>query len=254
MKIIQLIKKLIFIILCNEFIGFVISRIFSNKIPNLRTLKFNEFIDVKSDYISNTVKAMIFWGFYESAEIRLIRKKLTNDLPVIELGSSIGVVSREILKNLNHTKKLICVEANPYLIDKIRTNTSPYNNIEIVNAALSYNENREVSITVSRNNTESRINNEINNKTNSIVIPAIKLSELVNESFTLVSDIEGSEVDFLLNDSETLSKCKNIFIELHSSSYRDKIYSIEELDELIRSFGFELGDRDGFVFYYFKKP
>jgi FkbM family methyltransferase len=250
MKIIQLIKKLTFIILCNEFIGFVISRIFSNKIPNLRTLKFNEFIDVKSDFISNTVKSMIFWGFYESAEIRLIQKNLTNELMVVELGSSIGVVSREILKKLNNSKKLICVEANPFLIDKIKTNTSQYNNIQIVNAALSYNENKEVSITVSRNNTESRINNELNH--NSIVIPTVKLSELINESFILISDIEGSEVDFLLNDSETLRKCKKIFIELHSSSYKNKTYDIEELDKLIRSYGFELGDRDGFVFYYFK--
>jgi FkbM family methyltransferase len=253
MKIIQLTKKLIFIILCNEFTGFVISRIFSNKIPNLRTLNFSQFIDVKSDFISNTVKGMIFWGFYESAEIRLIQKNLTNELHVVELGSSIGVVSQEILKKLNHSKKLICVEANPFLIDKIKSNTSQYKNIQIVNAALSYNENQEVSIAVSRNNTESRIKNEINHNKNSIVIPTVKLSELINESFILISDIEGSEVDFLLNDSETLSKCKKIFIELHSTSYKDKIYDIEELDKLIRSYGFELEDRDGFVFYYLKK-
>ena len=37
--------------------------------------------------------ASIFWGFYESAEIRLLNKYFKGDSDVIECGASSGIVS-----------------------------------------------------------------------------------------------------------------------------------------------------------------
>ena len=66
--------------------------------------------------------SLIFWGFYESAELRLIRKHLPATLDVVELGGSLGVVAAHIGQRLEPGRQLISVEANPALIEALRTN------------------------------------------------------------------------------------------------------------------------------------
>jgi hypothetical protein len=49
--------------------------------------------DLRSNGVNDTSIAQFYFNAYESAEIRFISKYLKTDLPVIELGSSIGVIS-----------------------------------------------------------------------------------------------------------------------------------------------------------------
>jgi hypothetical protein len=117
-------KKLVSTLICHEYVGKFIGVLFNNIIPS-----HSLYVDTKEG-ISDSVKANLFWGIYESAEIRFINQYLLNNLDVIELGSSLGLVSCCIAKNMLFDRRLICVEANPEMLSQIRRNLS-LNNIDI---------------------------------------------------------------------------------------------------------------------------
>lgn len=66
--------------------------------------------------------ASIFWGLYESAEIRFVRRYLDPDLDCLELGSGIGLVSRVIAVSLRPGRRLVCVEPREDLLACAREN------------------------------------------------------------------------------------------------------------------------------------
>src|SRR6185437_3344965 len=103
-------KKIISNLLCNGAVGKLIYKLSAGKIPSLRYLPYR-FV-VPRQYSMPAIHASIFWGFYESAEIRLINKFLNPDLPVIELGGSLGIISSFILNKLNSNTSLTVVEPN----------------------------------------------------------------------------------------------------------------------------------------------
>jgi FkbM family methyltransferase len=219
-------------------------------IPNIRRRGFR--FAAPSDQTNGMIQSSIFWGFYESAETRLIEKYLQRSGVVIELGGSLGIVSSHIVSKLNGGK-LIIVEANPKLLHTINRNTSLHNkrNIEVivVNKAVSY-KGSSIFLHVTENNTASRIGSE---SEQSIEVACIQLSDLVDtyvsESFSLVCDIEGCEVDILVNDTGALTNCSQIFMELHKTDYNGRKYTTEDVLEKLCGLGFELVERDGNVVY-----
>src|SRR5689334_8344200 len=102
-------------ILASAPVGYMV-KIFSAGILQKQNLK----ITVKSKQITAGVAASIYWGFYESAEIRFIHKYLRHDLPIIELGTSVGIVA--CISRKKNSEQLVCVEANPELIAVIEKN------------------------------------------------------------------------------------------------------------------------------------
>jgi hypothetical protein len=66
--------------------------------------------------------ASIFWGLYESAEVRFVRRYLDPDLDCLELGSGIGLVSRVIAEALQPGRLLVCLEAREDLLACAREN------------------------------------------------------------------------------------------------------------------------------------
>lgn len=205
--------------------------------------------------------ASLFWGFYESAEKRLINKYLPNNLPVIELGASLGIVSNHISTRLKAEITHIMVEMNSFLIPYIKKNhcLKLKNNINaiFVNQPIAYG-SEKVQIQVSRNTTESVVLDKATNTNNQVFMQSTQLNilhkhHLNNEDFTLVCDIEGTEIQILLNDRECLSKCLYLIIELHDTYHFNKYYSIEDMIKIIvEELKFNLEDRDGNVFYFKK--
>lgn len=250
-------KKFLFKILCSKALGKFIYWVNKGRIPCVRWKGFR-FVMPK-EYSSYMNHASVFWGFYESAELRLINKYLSPNLPVIELGGSLGIVSSHIISRLK--QPFTIVEANPMLIETIRSNTENYNHhhvtVQIVNKAISYSGN-SVSFAVSDNNTESSIIDRsetgVNNR-NIISVPATTLTALAREipSFTLVCDIEGAEVELLLKDREALGKCRYLFMEVHKTSFENNNYTQKDVVELLQQQGFQLKEHDGHVVYMEKK-
>ncbi len=247
-------KKLIYYILCNSITGFVISRLFSDRIPNIRYLEEKKRYYTDNKYVSNEIKAMIFFGFYEAAEARLIRCYMPSHLPVLEIGSSLGIISNLILSKIDGEVKLTSIEANPFLLETIESNTQYNDNKLIINKAITYTECGEVLFRISTNNTEgSLVNLNDNVSTGVIKVSTATISQFISSSYVLVSDIEGSEIDFLLNDENAMRLCSHLFIELHETNYNGLQYSVNDLSNLIlNKYDFTLIARDGNVFYYRK--
>jgi len=123
-------------VLCHPAMGRLIARASGDRIRSGPLV-----IETDGATISPRTKAQIFWGIYESAEIRMLRQHLRPELDLLEIGSSIGVVSSHAADCLDPTSKIVCVEANPDLVPTIRRNLArnhPDRDVTVVNCAIDY--------------------------------------------------------------------------------------------------------------------
>jgi FkbM family methyltransferase len=250
-----ILKKITYRVLCNQLTGSVIYFFFHDNIPDLRWRGFK--FKVPESSVNKQIAASVFWGFYESAEIRFVEKYLRKDINVIELGSSIGIVSSHIASKIGGGRHFITVETNPFLIDTIQSNIKrhqkPGSTFEVLNNAVGHSAD-EVMISITSNNTETRVM-EIEAVTDGVKVKTVGFSDLVkkngNENYSLVCDIEGSEVQIILYEKEALKQCNQLFIELHDSIYNNKHYSIQMLkDILVNTHGFQIMKQHGPVVYF----
>ncbi len=251
-------KRIIFKALCNSIVGWLIGVLFNYKIPDLRWRNFRFKVD--KNFVRSQQIASIFWGFYESAEIRLIEKYLKGNRDVLELGGSIGIVSSHIVSKLIDARRLITVEANPNLIELITTNLRNHSRgegiFEVENCALAYFKD-SITFLASENNTESRVISDSESGKSHVSVRACTLDYLVEKNnlsdFVLVCDIEGSEIEFLLHEKKALQKCNQLFIELHETGFEGVKYHVKDLMELIKTkHQFNLVEQQGFVFFFSK--
>jgi FkbM family methyltransferase len=208
-------------------------------------------IDVRQSAIPASNKAALWWGMYESAEYRFIKAFLLPNLPVIELGSSIGAISSAIAGQLDHGQRLICVEANPFMIPQLRTNldrNASHLSAEIIHAAVCY-EGEAVRFGISANNLTSSILGDPGAETSTV--PAITLRSLLagldRGPYQLVADIEGAEITFLMHDAESLRSCQVMVLELHRTELDGSAYTPADLQHLIASLGFRISAQYGAV-------
>lgn len=208
-------------------------------------------IDVSHPGIPAANKAALWWGMYESAEHRFIKAFLQPNLPVIELGSSIGAISSVIAGRLEQGQRLTCVEANPSLIPQLRKNldrNASHLSAEIIHAAVCY-EGKTVRFRISANNLTSSIPGDPGAETTTV--PAITLKTLLAQGdwgpYQLVADIEGAELAFLLNDAESLRSCQGMVLELHHTQSNGSSYTPTDLQHLIEALGFRISARYGAV-------
>src|SRR5687768_4025361 len=108
-----MIKQIIYRLLCNNITGNLLHFFFPKNIPDIRWKGFA--FNINDSGMLKQHVASIFWGFYESAEIRFIEKYVDGKMDVIELGASSGIVSAHIVRKLNPSAKMICVEGNSNL-------------------------------------------------------------------------------------------------------------------------------------------
>lgn len=186
--------------------------------------------------------AMVFWHLYESSEFRFLRLFFRNDLDCIEFGSSIGVISSYIAKNINRDKKFICVEANPasyvFLKDNISNNSKGVN-LFIYNRAICYSSDH-VYMSSGKNNLVSHTvpENELNTSKQLIKVPTIGLNQILEENricdwFQLICDIEGSEVELLDTDFRSFERCAIFILETHKVKYNEHNFTTDAIIDLI---------------------
>ena len=72
-------------------------------------------ISVDNPRLSTHQKSIMLFGWYEKDEVTAINKYLRPDLPVIELGGGIGLLSCVINKKLDKPENHIVLEADPEL-------------------------------------------------------------------------------------------------------------------------------------------
>ena len=247
-----LLKRAVYNLLCNNVTGTLLLKLFP-RIPDLRWKGYKFFVNAQRS--SKTVISSIFFGFYESSEIRLIHRFYDGQSNVVELGGSMGVVSSHIASLMKNGKQLVVVEPNPHLGAVIDKNIRQFkqDNFKIVQAAIAYGA-PEVSIALSMDSTASSLSTT--KAANAVKVPAATLSGIIKshnfERYTLVCDIEGGEAGMLFHDKDALDKCDQLFIELHDTVMNGTNIPIREMVEQIKLIGFQLVYNEGPV-YYFKR-
>jgi FkbM family methyltransferase len=232
------IKAVVAKILVNDFTGKLIALLFSNKIP-FHNLK----IEISNKVIRKRIAASLYFKLYESAEVRFISKYLKDcNGTIVELGSSIGVVSATLAK-ANPNAQLFSFEADKRFIPIIENNFK----INNITNATCYNEIIGASgyeFIPGEDNTMgkiSRTDSESNNMSS--------LSQLINQynflEFVLVSDIEGAEY-FVLNENESIfNSIPLLIMELHPIEIENKLISVEDLKFRIEMLGYEILEQYG---------
>ena len=242
-------------VLTHPLIGKSLGMLFSDRIP-CRGVRVDTRVNVTDE-----VKAKLFWGIYESAEIRFIQQYLRPDLDVVELGSSLGVVASHIAQRIAG-RRLICVEANPSLKETIQANlraNAGAVDCRVVEAAIDYDATGTgvTGFVKGRNNLDSRAARGVNE--DAIWVKSTTLSALLREhamgEYTLVTDIEGAELGLFLADGAALGNCRQIIAELHDATFQQRSANVEDLINIIcRDCGFTLRARRGPVCVFDKEP
>lgn len=225
-----LLKQYVASVLCHPISGKLIGFVFRNRIPHRGSrIKVPEGGEPR-------INAALFWGIYESAEIRFVRSYLDGNCDVVELGSSLGGVSCEITRKLSTGRKLICVEANPNILSLLQKNltlNAPNKNCRVIHGAISYDGDGYIDFVIGDSNLSSRQGTEgAVQKVPSLTLSGILEAESITD-YALVCDIEGAEAQIFNRDHQAFSGCRTLVIELHSVTYQEIDYPPDGLVTLI---------------------
>lgn len=240
-------------ILCSGFIGKIIAFIYNNKLPSLLIKGIK--IDTSYNQISPRTKAQIFFGIYESAEYRFCKKYIRDDANIIELGSSIGLISSFVSKNKT-PKNIVAVEANPELISVIKANfkLNGVKNFKTINKAIGLDQYRNLWFSKGIDNTTGVISD--NKSPGSVKVECTTLSDIISQegfnNYILICDIEGGEVDILKDKNDSLSSCDLIIMEIHETEREHRVYNIDEIKDGFIAKGFKIIDHFGNTFVFTK--
>ena len=200
-------------------------------------------------YIPSTANKLLRYNLalnkpYESEEAEFVKCFLPPNQDVIELGGCYGVISALVREMLLDEFRLIVVEANKSLIDICENNASRMHTkseTHVLNAAIAYSNSQPVYFHEGSNPHNSSISSD---KFMGVEIQTITLGSIVQRyavnSFTLVCDIEGHELDLIKYESEKLAKASVIIIETHPHLYPLGLQDQSLLISDIKQIGFEL--------------
>lgn len=191
---------------------------------------------------------------YEASERKLIRQHLPRSLPVIELGACIGVVSNIANGLLADRDRHVVVEANPRLIPTLESNRDRNGGkFQIVNKAVAYGTDM-ISFHVHSHGLASS-DSAIGGDGEAVTVGTTTLEALSQEKgfaqFSLVCDIEGSEIQLINTETEFLrDHVQCIIIEMHPRSVGQP--TVDAAEQKLFSIGFQRTDNDGDVYVYTK--
>ena len=206
--------------------------------------------DVHSEDFSPSVRAQMFWGAYEGAETRMIRGFLRDSHTIVELGSSLGVTTAHIAAGMAPGGHLVCVEANPQLVPGLRRRLSPWGGslqLDVIHAAVTTHDGTTL-LTIASETVGSRLGRPREDE-RTLHVPALTLQQILDETgiteYDLVSDIEGAEASFLMQEPSALKGCRRAVMELHDTTVDGSEVSVFELIDALTAAGFEVAQRHG---------
>jgi FkbM family methyltransferase len=183
-------------------------------------------ISVDNPQITTREKSKFLFGKYEEPERQAIDSYLRPDLPVVELGGCLGVVSCLINKKLKRPEQHVVIEANPGALPTLEKNRE-LNNCRFVvrHAALAYDTAKvDLHLTTIQDNTTKTQDNSVQPIRNGHVsVPAVSLEVILKDTkfelVTVVMDIEGAELDLLERELSLLEeRVAMLIFEIHIDS------------------------------------
>lgn len=201
-------------------------------------VKFGDLqISLDNPTIRTREKSSLFFGHYEQGELSLLPELMPRDLPVVEFGASIGVVSCMTNRLLDRPEAHIVVEANPNLIPTLQRNRDLNGcKFKIISAALAYGVPR-IGFSVSSYFLCGSISGEVNQ----ITVPTISLGRVLHEHgfdrITLIVDVEGAEAQLLANEIDLIAqRVDTLLMEFHPTRLGKQ--GVEDLISVLTSRGF----------------
>ena len=195
--------------------------------------------------IRTASKSQFLFHLYEEPEIALVKKYVQPDVPIIELGGCIGVVSCVANRRLANPSEHVVLEANPAVLDLLKANRDRNGcHFRVEHAALGY-----ASATVEFYINSGFMSGSSFRKTEQkIAVPAITLAQLAAQSqfarFNLLADIEGAEIDLVEHESDFLSKhVQRIMLETHPHIVGEA--AVNGMIDRLKSVGFAVLDQTG---------
>ena len=247
-------KQVAAAVLCHPLVGRLLGTLWRHRIPH-----HGSRIETPASG-DPRVNAMLFWGMYESAEIRFVRRYVGRDLDVVELGSSLGGVSCEIARRLDGERRMLCVEGNGRIFPLLRSNLArnrPGQPVELVEGAIDYSGASVVAMAIGESNLSSMVDARQSGVA-TLEVPAVGLSALLSAhaigEYVLVVDIEGAEAGLLVEDAAALRACQTMIAELHDAVFDGKRYGVADLIGLIEATGLRLRERYGDVCIFRREP
>jgi FkbM family methyltransferase len=196
---------------------------------------------------SDSIRIELITNQYELPERRAVLRYLRRDLPVVELGGSMGVVACTTNKLLRDPSAHVVVEANPLVIPQLELNRKLNGRgFEILNCAIAYGAD-SITFRPSTDMAGSSITRA--GEESPVTVPAVTLAQLVRDRgfsrFNLVCDIEGLEYDLVCQEAEVLKSADTIIMETHARYIgQEKLVAMmTKLKEL----GFRVVEEIGFV-------
>jgi len=238
------------------FLRNFIPKFFFPKIVILNGAKIN----VRNSGYTFGVKWAICRNTYEINERILLEEALKTGDHVLEMGASVGIVSRVILSKIGSAGVLKSIEASESVFKQTNRAMSNLTNFHLIHG---------LGFPVSKINEEKYSRHSFNFDGSTLgghldfkseiadpknFIPVYDISSLIDESFNpsvLVLDIEGSEIVLLDMELTIPNSIIHIIIELHEFMYGSKLKNaiIERLVSLNYEVVKELND----VFWLRKK-
>lgn len=246
--------------LCHPVVGRAVARATADRVHRNGVV-----VDTSDPMFSSSVKAKVFWGLYERAELAMVRRWLDGAETVVELGSSLGVCAAHIAKQMPPGGRLLCVEADSRLLPALRTSltgNADHLNVTVVHAAVAsptVASQGTASFSLSPVSTASRLSSLQSGGSEMVVeAPAATLGRLLEEhnikKYGLVCDIEGAEASIILDEPESLAGCQRAVIELHDSDHDGQRVRAAELLDVLTRLGFRVVDRRGNVAFVDRRP
>ena len=207
-------------------------------------------------YISEEEKRRLTLGHWENEDVFLLKKYLSKEDSVLELGACIGFISSFTNKLIEG--KHVILEPNIELIPCLEETREKNNcNFEILNKIVSDKEEEEFDVSDFR--LGSRCLGKLNQKRENYrktQVQGIKMSELcAMYDFTfLFCDIEGSEYELIKNNLKEIESFDKIIFEFHdrfnSTNCNAEIH--KECLELLKN-KFDLVEQIRFTYYFEKR-
>lgn len=211
--------------------------------------------DVSNRAISTGLKGRFLTGSWEAGTVGLLRDHVNPDLPVIEFGAGIGVVSCLTNTLLRDRSRHVVVEAQSALIPTIERNRMINGcGFTVRHGALAYGADTVDFWLLPRR----FIGNSLFPKKGGVRerVPAIQIESIVNDMGVdramFLIDVEGTEVDMVAHELQLLSRiCDTLIVEEHESP--EAAARLEDMHRALAGAGFTMVARHGWDVVYRNK-
>jgi FkbM family methyltransferase len=177
-----------------------------------------------SPAIPTGLKALFLFDRYERAERDALRRFLDPDVPVVELGGSLGVVACLTNRRLRDPSRHVVVEANAQMLGVLEENRARNGcGFVVMHRALAYG-----APTVAFHQDDDFLAGTVlegrmvyeGRPRRAVQVPTVRLRDILDAHgfarCTLVCDIEGAEVDLVAHELDVLrERVGTIIVETH---------------------------------------